>query len=104
VLRVSQKVEKAAKSSMLSGALSKHRLQDLANAETVRKKLKESINKVVQKYGEIRVYQARLQIEADERDEKEVVNMRLKRKEKVWRKNYVAVMKQLKRQSYYILE
>ena len=89
---------------MLSSAFSKHCLYDLANVETVRKKLKEGINKVVQKYREIRVHQARLQIKADKRDEKEVVNMRLKRKEKVQRKNYVAVMKQLKRQSYYILE
>ena len=44
---------------MLSGALAMHRLLDLANAETARKKRKEESGKVVQKYGEIRVYQAR---------------------------------------------
>jgi hypothetical protein len=45
---------------MLSGALSNHRLQDQANAEAARKKRKEGSGKVVQKYGEIRVYQARM--------------------------------------------
>jgi hypothetical protein len=34
---------------MLSNVLSKHRLQDLANAEAARKKLKEDSGKVVQK-------------------------------------------------------
>ena len=56
MIRVSEKVEKATESSMLSGALSKHRLQDIANAEATRKKLKEGSNKVVQKYGEIQVH------------------------------------------------
>jgi DDE superfamily endonuclease/Tc5 transposase DNA-binding domain len=99
VLRVSEKVEKAAQSSMLSGALSKHRLQDLANAEAARKKLKEGSGKIVQKYGEIRVHHARLQIQAEEEDEREVINMRLKRKEKVWKKNFLAVMKELRERS-----
>ena len=80
---------------MLSGALSKHRLQDLANAEAARKKLKEGSGKIVQKYGEITVHQARLQIQANAEEEKEVVNMRLKRKEKGWRKNFIAIMKEL---------
>ena len=63
---------------MLAGAFSKHRLQDMAGAEAARKKRKD----------EIRVYHARMQIQGEEEDEKEVVNMRLKKKEKVWRKNY----------------
>jgi hypothetical protein len=50
VLRVSEKVEKASEGSMLSGAFSKHRLQNLANAEAARKMLKEGSGKVVQKY------------------------------------------------------
>lgn len=57
---------------------------------------KDDSDKVVQKHGEIRVYHARMQIQGEEEDEKEVVNMRLKGKEKVWRKNYLKVLKQLK--------
>jgi hypothetical protein len=89
-------VEEAAETSMLTGALSTHRLHDISTAEAARKKRKESSCKVVQKYGEITVYQARFDIQKDEEDEKEVINMRLKRKEKVWRKNYSNVMKELK--------
>ena len=47
------------------------------------------------KYSEIRVYYARMQIQAEEEDKKEVVNIRLKKKEKVWRKNYLKVLKEL---------
>jgi hypothetical protein len=55
VIRVSEKVEKASETSILAGALSIHRLQNLANAETACKKRKEESGKVVQKYGEITV-------------------------------------------------
>ena len=48
------------------------------------------------KYSEIRVYHARMQIQAEEEDKKEVVNICLKKKEKVWRKNYLKVLKELK--------
>ena len=51
---------------------------------------------IVVKYSEIRVYHARMQIQAEEEDKKEVVNIRLKKKEKVWRKNYLKVLKELK--------
>ena len=68
----------------------------MASAEAARKKRKESSGKVVQKYGEIRVYHARIQIQAEEEDEKEVVNIRLKKKGKVWHKNYLKVLKELK--------
>ena len=47
VIYVAEKIEKAAKTSMLSGALSKHRLQDIANTEAACKKRKESSGKVV---------------------------------------------------------
>ena len=68
----------------------------MAIAEAARKKRKDNSGKVVQKYGEIRFYQARMQIQAEEEDEKEVVNIRLKKKGKVWRKNYLKVLKELK--------
>jgi hypothetical protein len=41
----------------------------------------------------MRVYQAGLQIQAEE--ENQVVKMRLMKKEKIWRKNYLAVIKEL---------
>ena len=47
MIRVAEKIEKAAETLMLSGALSKHRLQDLAIAEATRKKRKDSSGKVV---------------------------------------------------------
>ena len=43
-----------------------------------------------------------MQIQVEEEDEKEVVNMRLKKKEKVWRKNYMNTMKEL-RESFIII-
>ena len=102
VIRIAEKIEKAAETSMLSGALSKHRLQDMATTEAACKKRKEGSGKVVQKYGEIRVHQARIQIQEVEEEEKEVVNIRLKKKQKVWRKNYIKVMKEL-RESFIII-
>jgi hypothetical protein len=95
VIRVADKIEKASEASMLAGALSTHRLHDLASAEAMRKRLKESSGKIVQKYGEIRVYQARADIQQDEEDEKEVVNMRNKRIQKVWHKKFKEVVKEL---------
>jgi hypothetical protein len=77
VVRVAEKVEKASETSMLRGALSTHRLLDLGDEEVARKRRKEESGKVVQKYGEIRVYHARKQIEAEEEEENRVVNMRL---------------------------
>jgi len=79
VVHVSDKVEKAALTSMYKGALSTNRLLDLRVAEEARKRRKESSGKVVQKYGEIYGKQARKQIEADIQDELKVVNMRDKR-------------------------
>lgn len=94
VIRVAEKVEKGSETSMLRGALSKHRLYILSKAEAAHKRRKEASGKVVQKYGEIRVYQARRQIEGEE-EEKRVINMRLKRLEKGWHKNYLKVLKEL---------
>src|SRR5258708_26620677 len=78
VVRVAEKVEKASETSMLRGALSTHRLLDLSDAEVARKRRKEESGKFVQKYGEIRVYHARKQIESEEEEENRGVNMRLK--------------------------
>ena len=83
VIYIAEKIKKAAETSMLSGALLKHRLQDIATAEAACKKRKEGSSKVVQKYSEIRVHQARMQIQEAEEEEKEVVNIRLKKKQKV---------------------
>jgi hypothetical protein len=88
VVRVTEKVEKASETPMLRGALSTHRLLDLSDAEVARKRRKEESGKIVLKYGEIRVYHARKQTEAEEEEEKRVVNMRLKALEKGWRKQY----------------
>jgi DDE superfamily endonuclease len=104
VVRVAEKVEKASETSILRGALSTHRLYDLSDAEVARKRRKEESGKVVQKYGEIRVYHARKQIEAEEEEESRVVNMRLKRLEKGWRKQYSKVLKELKEKAFLELE
>jgi hypothetical protein len=104
VVRVAEKVEKASETSMLRGALSTHRLLDLGDAEVARKRRKEESGKVVQKYGEIRVYHARKQIEAEEEEENRVVNMRLKRLQKGWRKQYEKVLKELKQKAFLDLE
>jgi hypothetical protein len=91
---VAEKVEKVSETSMLRGVLSKHRLYILSKAEAARKRRKEASGKVVQKYGEIRVYQARRQIEG-EGEEKRLINMCLKGLEKGWDKNYLKVLKEL---------
>ena len=46
VIQVAKKIKKASETSMLAGALSKHRLQDLASEETARKKRKDNSGKV----------------------------------------------------------
>lgn len=95
VVRVADKIKKVSEALMLSGALAKHRLYDIANTEAVRKKRKEESSKVVQKYSEIRVKHVRLQIEADKEDEHEVINVQMKRKQLRQRKDYEAVINQL---------
>jgi hypothetical protein len=104
VVRVTEKVDKASETSILKGALSTHRLHDLTDAEAVRKRRKDENHKVVQKYGEIRVYHGKKQVEAEEEDERQVVNMRNKRLSKVWHKHYEKVMKELKETTWFIVE
>ena len=93
---MAKKIEKATETLMLSRALSKYRLQDIASIEAAYKKRKESSSKVVQKYSEIRVYYTCIQIQVEEEDEKKVVNICLKKKGKVQYKNYLKVLKELK--------
>lgn len=97
VLRVADKVEKAAETSMLRGALSTHRLHDMTEAENARKKRKQQNGKVVQKYGEIYKYQAVYDIEKEEEEESRVVNMRHKRLRKQWEKKYQKVIQEINR-------
>jgi hypothetical protein len=76
VLRVQDKVAQATKRLMLARALATNKIHDLSIAEAARKERKEASSKVVQKYGRIYGHQARRDIFLDEKDEKEVVNMR----------------------------
>jgi len=77
VKRVQEKVEGAAERSILSGALAKQRVYDLSLAAQEREKRDNKDNgKIVQKYGEIYVYQGRADIIADDKDEAKVVNIR----------------------------
>jgi hypothetical protein len=78
---------------MLTGALSTNRLRDLTIAEDVRKSRKNASGQVVQKYREIYGNQARLQIQADIEDERQVVNIREKRLQKPWREKYKKMVK-----------
>ena len=73
---------------MLSGALAKQRVQDLSLAEQERAKRRENSGRIVQKYGEIYVYQGRKDIEEDDKDEAKVVNMRNARASKPWKARY----------------
>src|ERR1035438_10155179 len=94
VLHVQEKIESTAERSMLSGALAKQRVYDLSIAEAEREKRKDKDNsKIVQKYGEIYVYQGRADIEADNKDKEEVVNMRNARLGRAWRDTYKKIMK-----------
>jgi adenylate kinase len=80
---------------MLSGALAKHRIQDLSLIEQERQKRKEGSGKIVQKYGEITVEQGRKDIEANDEDELRVVNIRNQRLAKPWKAKYKKVMEEL---------
>jgi hypothetical protein len=89
VLQVQEKIEGAAERSMLSGALAKQRVHDLGIAEQERAVREAPDNRrVVQKYGEIYVYQARADIAADDEDEAKVVNLRDARLARPWKKAY----------------
>ena len=103
VKRVQEKVKGAAERSILSGALAKQRVYDLGVAEQERQKRNDPINnKVVQKYGEIYVYQGRADIEADDEDLEKVVNLRNARKAKLWRKEYAKVIKAFPKDFYIV--
>jgi hypothetical protein len=56
------------------------------------KKGKKVLIRLSKKYGEIYGHQARRQIEADEEDKKRVVNMREKRLQAPWKKQYKGIM------------
>jgi hypothetical protein len=93
VKRVQEKVEGATERSMLSRALAKQRVHDLSLAAQEREKRDDRDNgRIVQKYGEIYVYQGRADIIADDEDEAKVVNMRNARLAKPWRKAYLKMM------------
>ena len=68
-------------------------MRDLTIAEDARKSRKDASGKVVQKYREIYGNQARLQIQADIEDERQVVNMRENRLQKPWREKYKKMVK-----------
>ena len=105
VLRVQEKVEGAAERSMLSGALAKQRVHDLSIAEQEREKRKDKDNnKIVQKYGEIYVYQGRADILADDEDEAKVVNMRNARLARPWREKYKKMMQTFPKEHWNIIE
>jgi hypothetical protein len=97
VIRVTDKLEKAAQSSMIKGALSTHRLHDLSMAAK-RREVKVDGGKIVQKYGEIYGQQALRQIEEDRIEELKVVNIRNTRLAKKWKKIFqTQVLVQLKK-------
>jgi len=94
VKRVQEKLEGAAERSILSGALAKQRVHDLSLAEQERESRNAPDNsRIVQKYGEIYVYQGRADIRADDEDLAKVVNMREARLSKPWRIKYAKLMK-----------
>ena len=82
MVQVQDKIKKASKTLMLTRALSTNQLQDLTIAEDARKSQKDASGKVVQKYKEIYKNQACLQIQANVKDERQVVNIREKRLQK----------------------
>ena len=92
VIRVIEKVEKGTDQLVISGQLAQELLRANNAYAEKRKERKEGSNKVVQKYGEIYGHQARRQIEADEKDEKRVVNIREKRLQAPWKKQYKGIM------------
>ena len=81
VIRAADKVEKASETSMLSGALSTHRLLDLNRASEQRQQ-KADGNRVVQKYREIYRYKARRDIDEQNEEDSRVVNIREAKKKR----------------------
>ena len=73
----------ASERSILAGGLATNRIHDLSIAEAARNARAEASSKIVQKYGEIYGHQARRDIALDEEDEKEVINVRTQRQQKV---------------------
>ena len=87
-IRVIKKVEKAADIMIFDRQLSTELLA-VNNAKKKEKEKRNSqSNKVVQKYEEIYGYQARKQIEKDEREEERIVNIREKRLRDSQKKRY----------------
>jgi hypothetical protein len=94
VKHVQEKIEGAVEWLILSGAFAKQRVHDLSIAEQERSVCNDPDNhKIVQKYGEIYVYQGRADIAADDEEEAEVINMYNVRLAKPWRKKYIKIMK-----------
>ena len=87
-----EKVKKGTDQLVISGQLAQELLRANNAYAEKRKERKEGSNKVVQKYGEIYGHQARRQIEEDKEDRKRVVNMREKRLQAPWKKQYKGVM------------
>jgi hypothetical protein len=104
VKRVQDKIEGAAEWSILSGALAKQRVHDLSLAEQEREKRNvPDNNRIIQKYGEIYVYQGRADILADDEDQAKVVNMRNTRLAKPWRIKYAKAMESFQK-DYHIVK
>ena len=95
VLQVQDKVAQASERSILAGGLATNRIHDLSIAEAARNAKKDASSKIVQKYSEIYGYQAQRDIALDKEGEKEVINMRTLRQQKVWKKKYKKVMLEL---------
>ena len=92
-IRVFEKINKAADLMLVKGQLSTELLAANNAKEKEREERNNAPNKVVQKYGEIYGYQARKQIEEDEREEALVINMREKRLRDPWKKRYKMIIK-----------
>jgi hypothetical protein len=93
VIRVQEKVEKAADRMILRGQLSTELLAANKAKEEERSQRNDAPNKIVQKYGEIYSHQARRQIAIDKEDEQRVINMRNKRITDLAKKRYKALIK-----------
>jgi len=88
VIRVQEKVEKAADKMILAGQLSTELLSVDNAKQKAREERNNAPNKIVQKYGEIYGNVARRQIAADELAEDMVVNMHEKRLRKPYLEYY----------------
>ncbi len=75
VIRVQEKVNKAADKMILTGQLSTELLLVNNARQTAREERNNVLNKIVQKYGEMYSHVAHRQIIADEIEEDRVVNM-----------------------------